>query len=114
MSYGPDNIPGLLLKHVKHEIIPIMTRIINSSIQSGIFPSEWNIGRIIPVPKSGSKALLENYRPICITSVLGKVVETVVRNKFKDHLETILPHNMYGFRKAKSTQDAIVDLTMNN
>jgi len=114
LSCGPDNIPGLLLKHVKDEIIPIMTRIINSSIQSGIFPSELNIGQIIPVSKSGSKALLENYHPICITSMPGKVVEMVVRNKFNDHLETILPHNMYRFCNAKSTQDAIVDLTMNN
>jgi len=54
---------------------------------------------------------MDNYRPICITSVLGKVVESVVRNQFKDHLENLLPNNMYGFRKSRSTQDAIVDLT---
>ena len=111
MSSGPDNIPGVLLKHVKFEILPLLTRIINCSITSGQFPSAWNSGKIIPVHKNGSKTSLNNYRPICISSVLGKVVETVVRNKFLVHLDKILPENMYGFRKSKSTQDAVTHLT---
>ena len=111
MSCGPDNIPGLLIKHVKHEILPLLTRIINCSISSGIFPSLWNSGRIIPVPKSGSKTNIENYRPICLSSVLGKIVESVIRDKFLMHLDKLLPENMYGFRKSKSTQDAVVHLT---
>jgi len=111
LSSGPDNIPGLLLKHVKFEIIPLLTRIINCSISSGLFPSIWNSGKIIPVYKNGSKTSVNNYRPICISSVLGKVVETVVRNKFVVHLEKILPPNIFGFRKSKSTQDAVTLLT---
>jgi len=47
LSSGPDNIPGLLLKHVKFEIIPLLTRIINHSISSGLFPSIWNLGRVL-------------------------------------------------------------------
>jgi len=111
LSSGPDNIPGLLLKHVKFEIIPLFTRIINCSISSGLFPSIWNSGKIIPVHKNGSKTSLSNYRPICISSVMGKVVETVIRSKFLFHLERILPENMFGFRKSKSTQDCVTLLT---
>ena len=111
LSSGPDGIPNILIKHVKFELIPALTQLINCSINTGKFPNKWKSGKIIPVKKRGVKSKLSNYRPVCLTSCLGKVLEHVVRGKFSNHLESILPDNMYGFRPHRSTQDAIVGIT---
>ena len=111
LGSGPDGIPNLLIKHVKFEIIPVLTQLINCSIKTGKFPKNWKVGKVVPVKKRGNKSKMDNYRPVCLTSCLGKVVEHVVRNKFSSHLESILPDNMFGFRPHRSTQDVIVKLT---
>ena len=109
-SAGPDGISNALLKFLRLEIAAPLTSIINKSITSGIFPTVWKSGKICPVPKKGPGSCLKNYRPVCLSSNIGKVVEAVVRSKATTFIEKLLPANMYGFRKNKSTCDALTSL----
>ena len=59
------------------------------------------------MPKHGNSKSVKNFRPICLTSNIGKVVEAVVRASIIDNIESALPQNMYGFRKGRSTADAL-------
>ena len=77
---------------------------------TGEFPSTWKIGKICPVPKKGNSSSPNNFRPICLTSNLGKVVEAVVRSRVADKIDSFLPSNMFGFRKGKSTSDALTKM----
>jgi len=45
----------------------------------GEVPSTWKEGNITPIHKKGSKTAIGNYRPISLTSVVGRMVETIVR-----------------------------------
>ena len=110
MSSGPDGIPNRLLKCVKSYILEPLTAIINKSILTGRFPAIWKESKVVPVPKGGCKLSVNNYRPIALTSTLGKVLEAVVYNQFHPHLETLLPENMFGFRRSKGTQEAVVNI----
>jgi len=112
-SCGPDGISNLLLKNLKFEIIPAMTLIVNKSIENGVFPLAWKSGRVLPVHKKGSKLSLENYRPICLSSNLGKLLELIVGKQINSTLENILPDNAFGFRKGKGTESALVHLLDN-
>ena len=40
---GPDGISSRMLKSTAHTIAPVLTRIFNLSIQSGVFPSDWKL-----------------------------------------------------------------------
>lgn len=62
---------------------------------------------------SGDKLLLENYRPISILSTLSKVFEQVLKIRMTSYLEKygIISEKQFGFREARSTQDAIALLT---
>ena len=73
----------------------------------GVFPDIWKSGKISPTFKKGAKNKIENYRPICLFSNLGKLLEAVIRSQFTIHLEKVLPDNMYGFRPGRSTQDCV-------
>jgi len=109
-SSGPDDLSGRLLKFLKPLILPHLCTIINKSITLGIFPSIWKSGKITPVPKKGCKKDSSNYRPICVASNLGKVLEGVVRSQIMPFIDNILPSNMHGFRPGKSTESALCSL----
>ena len=98
------------IKNLKFEILAPLTLLINSSINEGIFPGIWKLGRVCPIHKRGAKTDASNYRPIAITSNVGKLAESVIRLQLSEALEKVLPDNMHGFRPHRSTETALVQL----
>ena len=76
----------------------------NLSLEEEIVPSEWKEANITPLFKKASRKKPENYRPVSLTSVVGKLLETLIR----DHMvEILVKHKLintsqHGFLKAKS------------
>ena len=110
-STGPDGVSNRTLKILKFQIVKPLTRIINANITSSHFPNIWKIGRVCPTFKRGAKDESTNYRPISLTSNIGKLVESVIRIQFVDALERVLPPNMHGFRSNRGTETALIQLT---
>ena len=52
-SCGIDNIDAMVLKHAKHQLTPVITHLINLSIQSAVFPDQWKIAKVVPLYKKG-------------------------------------------------------------
>ena len=50
-------------------------------------PDEWKLANVTPIFKKDSKSLPSNYRPISLTSVVCKMLETLIRDKLVKHLE---------------------------
>ena len=49
--------------------------IIQFSLETGNFPSNWKRGNIVPVHKKGKKDLANNYRPVSLLPIFSKVYE---------------------------------------
>jgi hypothetical protein len=62
--------------------------------------------------KEGFSSYPAKYRPISLTSCIGKLVERVIKNRLVRFLELngILANQQFGFRK-NSTQDNILFIT---
>ena len=50
----------------------------NMSLKEGIVPFEWKEANIIPLLKKGSRNKSVNYRPVSLTSVICKLLETII------------------------------------
>ena len=49
-----------------------------------VFPDSWKSHLITPIPKSGDRSLVCNYRPISLLPVVSKVMESLVYEKIID------------------------------
>ena len=87
-SPGYDDIPGDIIKKVVHTISSPITHIFNSSLRSGIFPSQLKLTKVTPIFKKGNKNQAINYRPISIISFFSKVLEKLVYNRLNCFLNS--------------------------
>ena len=74
------------------------------SLQEGIVPLEWKEANIIPLFKNGSRNKPVNYRPVSLTSVICKVLETIIRDHMMDSLikHKLINPSQHGFLKVRS------------
>ncbi len=87
-SPGPDNLIPLVLKNVKLSIIDNSVKIFNYSITSCSVPLDWKLANVTPIHKKEDKSQAENYSPISLTFVVGKLLEAIVTNHISNHLES--------------------------
>ena len=59
----------------------LVTRLVNLSITSEIFPDLWKCAVVTPIQKSKDSAELTNFQPISVLPVLSKILECVVYNQ---------------------------------
>ena len=111
-SFGLDELSTRLLKAAASVLTIPITRIINTSITTGIFPAAWKEAKIVPLHKKGDLTDKQNYRPISILPCVSKVLESVVNRQLIEHLEhhKILPKSQHGFRTGRSTTSALIDM----
>ena len=75
-------------------------------LNSGYYPDNWSIGRIVSIHKKGDINNPANYRGITISSALGKLFNSILNNRLCHFLETnILCEEQSGFRKKHRTSD---------
>ena len=74
------------------------------SLQEGIVPFEWKEANIIPLFKKGSRNKSVNYRPVSLTSVICKLLETIIRDHIMYFLikHKLINPSQHGFLKATS------------
>ena len=74
------------------------------SLQEGIVPFERKEANIIPLVKKGSRNKLVNYRPVSLTSVICKLLESIIMDHMMDFLikHKLIYPSQHGFLKAKS------------
>ena len=70
------------------------------------------IDKIIPIYKAKDKKDISNYRPISLLPIISKILEKVVHKNLYTFLEKnkVLYASQYGFRKNRSTVNAITEL----
>ena len=108
-----NNIPVRLFKSAANLVSAPLTKIINISFSTGVFPNSLKCAKISPIFKKGDKKLVTNYRPISSLSYISKVFERCMANRLISFFDKfkLFSNWQYGFLKSKSTKDAIFNFT---
>ena len=110
---GIDEISNLLLIRSCYVIAPYLTYLCNLSFNSGIFPKNLKLAKILPLHKAESRSDMNNYRPIALLSSISKVFEKLMHSRIYNYLEKfdLLYDRQFGFRQKYATIDALEELT---
>ena len=106
-----DNISPKLIRECEDLFLVPLRNIFNKSLSSGLFPDDWKCTRVTPLFKQGERTDVNNYRPICVISVIAKVFERIVYDQLYSCLanEEIITHQQSGFRSLHSTVTALLE-----
>lgn len=89
----------------------ILTPVFNACTLIQWTPLELLRTILVPIPKSGSKTEITNYRGIAISNAICKTLDKLITKKLTANIEKFMTHTQYGFRKGYSTTTCILDLT---
>lgn len=110
---GPDNIPIFFINKCLHVFLPSLEHIYNFSLQNSIFPSEWKLSNVKPIPKIPRPLSCHNVRPINLVCALSKGLEKIIYDQVYSFIEQHHIINTYqsGFKKGHSTVTALLRVT---
>ena len=99
-SPGPDGLHPVLLAATAVSLAHHWANIFSESMESGQLPKEWNVANVTPIFKKGDKQMAGNYRPISLTAIPCKVMESIIRDELMSHLSQsdLLHEAQHGFR----------------
>ena len=107
-AVGPDRVSYLMFGNMPDVALLAWLRLFNLVWKVGVVPVAWKEAHVVPVPKPGKdKGAPSSYRPIGLTSQVGKLMECMVKGRLEHLLESrgVLNPFQSGFRKGRSTLD---------
>ena len=98
-AHGHDDISIRMIKICDKSLLKPLILLFQNSTKLSYFPDIWKRSNIIPVHKRNDKQLVENYRPISLLPIFGKIFEKTIFNKNYHFLleERLLNPNQSGF-----------------
>lgn len=108
---GPDGIPNVALKAAIQANPDMFRATLQKCLDEGHFPEKWKRQKLVLLPKPGKPpGDSSSYRPICLLDTLGKLLERIILNRLTKYIESEngLSKMQFGFRKGRSTVDAIL------
>ena len=103
-----DGLSAKYLKLSAQVISKPLTAILNLSIQSSSCPNALIKAKVTPIFKKGSKADVNNYRPISVLSIINSIFERHISNCLVNYLESnsLLYNQLSGSRKSSLMSDS--------
>ena len=73
-------------------------------MREGKVTRDWKTATVVPIFKKGQKKDPANYRPVSLTSIPCKMMESIIKDKIMCHLEEngLIRDTQHGFQKGKS------------
>ena len=100
-----SDISITILKKCETYISSHLSCFFNKFMEQGTFPQSLKVGRITPVFKKGDSQIFDNYRPISMLPIFGKLFEKLIYSRLYSFLTSkgIIYDKQFGFRKNHST-----------
>ena len=100
---GPDGIPSIILRECASSLAAPLSTIFTTSINTGVFPTQWKKSFVFPIHKKGSKLEISNYRGISSLCATSKLLELIVLDFLTHNRQNYIDDTQHGFVKHRST-----------
>jgi hypothetical protein len=110
-SPGPDQLHPTVLKNLCVELASPLSIIFTRSYEQSVLPHDWLTSFVCPIYKgTGPRFSAENYRPVSLTSLACKTMETIIKDSILRHLmsQSLLTPYQHGFLPGRSTLSALI------
>ena len=96
----------------KNYMLPSITYIVNLSILTNKFPTEWRVTKIFMLYKKKEVTNPENYRPISLLSSDSKITEQAIYLQLVQYLENnnLIHPAHHGFSSGHKTTTALLQM----
>ena len=109
-SPGPDNIGGHLLSSCAEQLGLIFYYIFKLSLSQQRVPKIWKNSTIVPVAKISRPKVLNDFRPIALTSLVMKCFEKLMKKVLLIKTENLLDPQQFAYRARRGVEDATATL----
>jgi len=109
-----DSCSTWLVKQFAQYLAPVLTRLFNLLLSSGVIPNVLNAALVTQILKKKGldQMILKNYRLISNLPFVSKLLERPVAQRLKEYFDLIrlLPRNQSAYRKYHSTETALLSV----
>lgn len=108
-SPGSDGIPAEVVALAALTATDTIRCIMNNQLRTGIFPTIWKEAALTLIPKDGNSEMTPKYRPICLISAIGKLLEHLLNARLNKELQRTggLSAKQHAFTSRKSCATAL-------
>ena len=109
---GPDDIHPRVLREAHCSLSVPLSHLFRRSLDTGCIPCDWTLARVVPIHKKGDRQDPSNYRPVSLTAIPCKVLESLIRDQLLTHLteQGLLSEHQHGFRPRRSCSSQLLEV----
>ena len=88
-----------ILKEMATSLSLPLTILFKASLDNGTIPTDWKTAKISAIYKKGNKKYARNYRPVSLTSITCKILESIIRDSIIKHMieNKLFTNSQFGF-----------------
>ena len=104
-SPGPDGIHPRVINELKDTLVKPLLIIFQTSVRTSTVPSAWKDAAISAIHKKGDRHAAGNYRPVSLTSIACKILESFIRDAIIRYMREngLISRKQFGFLTGRST-----------
>ena len=105
---GVDDISPLLLKYAMPVVTTPLTKLINKSISSSLFPDTLKQAKVCHIHKKNSLLEKGNYRPVSVLPIISKLFERAIHLQLDGYFNHIFQPFLAAFRSGFGCQSTLL------
>jgi hypothetical protein len=102
---GPDGLPARFFQRnwglLKEEVCIA----IKLFFKDGVLPDNFNMTKIVLIPKTENASDLKEFRPISLCNVIYKIISKCMVNRLRPHLQNLISENQSAFIPGRLISD---------
>ena len=77
-AHGHDGISVRIIKICDESLVHPLLLNFRGYVDTGVYPDTWKKSNIVPLLKKGEKQIVNNYRPVSLLLIWGKILEKII------------------------------------